>query len=92
MNNQEITRLVGTAIENGLEAHDLLHDIAEAILNLGICPDCGGSGNIMGDTKLYHLDQCVPHICPTCKGTGGEKLLKTKEDCDKCHGIRSVKK
>jgi len=61
-----------------LSEHDVLR-IAEAILNLrDICPNCKGSGynkngkEIKRDRKTGHLKN---YACPTCKGTGGERLL-----------------
>ena len=72
----------------GIIVHwELAEEIAEAILNLGLCHDCEGSGKEFEDRgESYEVIGCH-----SCKGTGGEKMLKTQEDCDKCHEIRSVK-
>ncbi len=71
MTREELIKLIGVTIEDGLEAHDLLHDTAEAILNLKWkCKACGGSGTLPFKDKGESLK------CHTCKGTGrGEKML-----------------
>mgnify|MGYP001434088510 CR=1 FL=1 len=89
MNREEIIRMIAEAIENWDAVRhpdgswqDAKRALAEAILNLGICKECGG--------EAKYVDTAKEGEC-SCKGTGGEKMLKTQEDCDKCHEIRSVK-
>ncbi len=77
--NEQIIRMIGTTIEDGLEAHDLLHDIAEAILNLKQkCKDCEGSGR--SGIDYDPIIGLTGDICPTCKGTGGKRVLAIVEE------------
>jgi hypothetical protein len=67
--NEEIIRLIGNTIEDGLEAHDLLHDIAEAILNMTYpCPNPKCDKGVIGYTTNLASGSLI--LCPICKGTG----------------------
>lgn len=44
----------------------------DKLLNLGICPDCRGSGKFGVEEDPSQLGDI---ICPSCLGTGGEKML-----------------
>ncbi len=67
MSREEVIKTIGITIEDGLERHDLLYDIAEALLALcWPCRKCDGKGSVYSKNGLAN----DPDDCPSCRGTG----------------------
>ena len=58
-----------------------LEQIRQLNIAAGLCPDCGGAGEVY-DLRKIHLtgDPHAGKRCPTCRGTGKPKVAALKQE------------